>query len=185
MYSSQYDGKVPRHTCQCGYVDKVTGERCGVVGEWNQNPEAPAPRKHKILCMDHAREEGRLDNGRNSHLRRYVMCMSQEDKERARKLMKCDRAAKRMRPEKSPGNIRTKMVTLWLGTDAFKELDPHRTRAVLAQLRIPPPLVGDDKHRTHIYLLDSFSLADLDYLYKTRPSDGRRLYLVRGSSIIR
>ena len=154
-------------------------------GEFAYNPEAPTPKKHKIFCMDHAREDGRLGNGRNKHLRTYVMCMSQEDKERARKLVKCDRAAKRMRPALSPDNTRTFAVTRWLGTGAFKELDPYRTGAVLDQLRIPPPLLGTDRNRTRIYLLDSFSLADLDYLYTARPSDGRRLYLVRGSSIIR
>ena len=111
------------------------------------------------------------------------MCLSQEDKERARKLVKDDRAGSR-RLALSPDNIRTLRVKEWLGTDDFKELDPHRTSAVLDQLRIPPPLLGREKDRTRIYLLDSCPLADLEYLYKPR-SDGRRLYLVRGSSIIR
>ena len=174
-----------RHTVRCGFV--CEGVQCSVVGEWTQNPEAPTPKKHKIFCMDHAREDGRLGKGRNSHLRKYVMTLSEDDKKRARKLIKYKRAARRGRPQVSPGTSRTKMVTLWLGTDAFKELDPHRTSAVLDQLRIPPPLlrhVSDKRDRTRIYLLDSCPLADLEYLYKPR-SDGRRLYLVRGNSIIR
>ena len=180
IYNPAYDGKTRRWRVRCGFV--CDGVQCSVVGEWFQNPEAPTPKKHKIFCKDHAREDGRLED---KYLRSYVMCMSQEDKERARKLVKCDRAAKRMRPTLSPDNIRTLRVKEWLGTGAFKELDPYRTGAVLDQLRIPPPLLGVKKNRARIYLLDSCPLADLEYLYKARPSDGRRLYLVRGSSIIR
>ena len=182
IFDPAYDGRTRRWRVRCGFV--CEGVQCSVEGEFAYNPEAPTPKKHKIFCMDHAREDGRLGNGRNKHLRTYVMCMSQEDKERARKLVKDDRTAIR-RTANSTDNIRTQRVKEWLGTDDFKELDPHRTSAVLDQLRIPPPLLGTKTNRARIYLLDTCPLADLEYLYKARPSDGRRLYLVRGSSIIR
>ena len=179
IFDPAYDGRTRRWRVRCGFV--CEGVQCSVEGEFAYNPEAPTPKKHKIFCMDHAREDGRLED---KYLRTYVMCMSQEDKERARKLVKDDRTAIR-RTANSTDNIRTQRVKEWLGTDDFKELDPHRARAVLAQLRIPPPLLGTKTNRARIYLLDTCPLADLEYLYKARPSDGRRLYLVRGSSIIR
>ena len=186
----QFDG-IRRYRVQCGFVDRLSGCQCGEWGLWgNQaptgaSPHAPTARRHGIFCKGHAQQDERFMGGRNERLAYLQFNYPKEARKRAREQKNPGPSFHKKKARDSPNDVRRRMVSNWLGTRRFKELDPQRCRAVYAQLRIPPPLLGDKKDRTHIYLLDSFSLADLDYLYKARPSDGRRLYLVRGSSIIR
>lgn len=190
IYNPGYDD-IKRYDVQCDFVDKTSGCRCGEWGLWgNQAPEGKNPNSAKarqvgIYCRRHAQQEERFRGGREEANRRYQFEYPKEARKRAREQQNPKMWGGKKKSHGSPDEVRKQMVVTWLGTRRFKELDPQRCRAVYAQLRIPPPLLGDSPDRTRIYLLDSFALADLDYLYKARPSDGRRLYLVRGSSIIR
>jgi len=189
LYNEGYDD-VQRYDVQCDFVDKITGCRCGEWGLWgnqaNRNkPTAPTPRRHGIFCKGHAQQDERFMGGRNERLAYLQFNYPKDARKRAREQQRQGPSRNKQKADHTPNQTRRKIVGDWLGTRAFKELDPQRCQAVYAQLRIPPPLLGDDRDRTRIYLLDSFPLADLEYLYKARPSDGRRLYLVRGSSIIR
>ena len=176
-----YDGNVPRWTVRCGFVHG--GVQCSVVGESAQNPEAPKAKKVKIFCPHHARQEGRTVNGRNAEDKRYVMCLSKEDKKRARAEQKTIGRQKKKKLE-SPYMARRHTVKALLGTVAFQECSVFHREMILAELRVPPLLLGTRKDPTRVYLMNDFSLDDLKYLFEKR-ADGRMLYLVRGSSIIR
>ena len=168
---------------QCGAV--CEGVQCSVRGECNKNPETGRASKHGIFCAVHAREDGRTAKGRNSELRDLVMCKSLEDKKRAR--AEAERLGKeqRKKKKKSPAEARRESVSTWLGPRSFKECSVFHSKMVLDELRVPPLLLGDDQHRTRVYLRNDFALDDLQYLYKKRRKDGRMLFFVRGSSIIR
>jgi len=174
-----YDGNVPRWTVRCGFVHE--GVQCSVVGVTAQKPDAPKAKRVKIFCPHHAREEGRTFHGRNKEDRQYVMCLSDADKKRAREdTIYVDRKKKKTR---SPARLRKESVSMWLGSGGFEECNVYYTKLILGELRVPPLLLGG-YDRARVYLFNSFSLADLQYVYKRR-ADGRMLYLVRGSSIIR
>ena len=178
----EYDGKLKRWRVRCGFV--CQGLQCSVEGETAQNPEAPKASKHKIFCPRHAREDGRTTHGRNKKLRHYIMTLSETDKKRARADTKSvDRQQKKKRL--TPADARKKSVYTWLGKHSFKECSVFHSKMVLDELRVPPLLLGDDQHRTRVYLCNDFALDDLQYLYKKRRKDGRQLFFVRGSSIIR
>ena len=182
LYDAAYDGNVPRWPVRCGFV--CQGVQCSVEGETAQNPEAPKASKHKIFCPRHAREDGRTTHGRNKKLRHYIMTLSETDKKRARADTKSvDRQQKKKRL--TPADARKKSVYTWLGKHSFKECSVFHSKMVLDELRVPPLLLGDDQHRTRVYLCNDFALDDLQYLYKKRRKDGRMLFFVRGSSIIR
>jgi hypothetical protein len=186
-FNPEFDGKLKRYACQCGYVSKE-GERCTVMGESALNPESEKAKKHKIFCGGHAREDGRTARGRNKKLRHYVMTLSETDKKRARKDVTYFGGRKKKKI-KSPAAERNKTVSAWLGSVRFEECNRYHTDLVLNELRIPPLLLGGrgwaaGEPPTRVYLFNSFALADLQYLYKRR-ADGRMLYLVGGSSIIR
>jgi len=183
VYDSAFDGNVPRWRVRCGF--ECQGERCGVVGESAQNPEAPKAKRVKIFCPRHAREEGRTLKGRNKEDRRYVMCLSEEDKERARADRVTTSTHHKKRISRAPAVTRKNSVATWLGCRDFEECSVFHRNMILDELRVPPLLLGRDKDPTRVYFLSSFRLADLKYLFKKRPSDNRRLILVRGSSIIR
>ena len=181
VYDSAYDEKVRRWRVRCGCV--VQGVQCSVVGEYKTNPEAPRPSKYKIFCPRHAREDGRTMKGRNSKLRDLVMCKSVEDKKRLREdATSVDRQQKKKR--ETPARARKVTVAGWLGSSSFKECSVFDRNLILGELRVPPLLLGDSKKPTRVYLFNSFPLDDLKYLFEKR-ADGRMLYLVRGSSIIR
>ena len=188
IYNPEYDD-IERYDVQCGFVDKLTGCQCGEWGLWgNKAPTGKKPTSAKarqvgIYCRRHAQQEERFRGGREEANRMYQFVYPKESRKRAREQQNTG-AGGHTKPTRPLGETRKVVVKRWLGTGAFQELDPQRCQAVYAQLRIPPPLLGREKDRAHIFLLDSFPLANLDYLYKAR-SDGRRLYLVRGSSIIR
>jgi hypothetical protein len=179
IYNPAFDGKVKRWRVQCGF--ECGGERCPEVGEWNKDPEGPKAKEFGIFCRRHAREDGRFDKGRNRHLRHLVMTLSDADKKRAREdTIYVDRKKKKTR---SPPRLRKESVSMWLGSGGFEECNVYYTKLILGELRVPPLLLGGED-RTRVYLFNSFSLADLQYLYKRR-ADGRMLFFVRGSSIIR
>ena len=190
IYDPGWDD-IERYDVQCDFVDKTSGCRCGEWGLWgNKAPEGRKPTTAKarqvgIYCRRHAQQAERFRGGREEANSVYQFVYPKEARKRAREQQNPGPSRKKKPSLHTPADERRITVIKWLGTRAFKELDPQRCRAVYAQLRIPHPLLGTSHDRTHVYLLDSFALADLEYLYKARPSDGRRLYLVRGSSIIR
>ena len=111
------------------------------------------------------------------------MTLSETDKKRARADTKSvDRQQKKKRL--TPADARKKSVYTWLGKHSFKECSVFHSKMVLDELRVPPLLLGTTQNRTRVYLFNSFPLDDLRYLFEKR-ADGRMLYLVRGSSIIR
>ena len=181
MYQEEYDGKLKRWRVRCGFV--CEGKQCSVVGESGLNHEAPKAKSVKIFCKKHAREDGRIWKGRNQKLMNYVMSVSSEDKKRAREDQKHVNGQK-PRKKNSPAAERKQTVSGWLGSVRFEECNRYHADLVLNELRIPPLLLGRNKDPTRVYLLSSFALADLKYLFEKR-ADGRMLYLVRGSSIIR
>ena len=181
VYDSAYDGKMRRWRVRCGFV--CQGLQCSVEGETAQNPEAPKASKHKIFCPRHAREDGRTTHGRNKKLRHYIMTLSETDKKRARADTKSvDRQQKKKR--ETPARARKVTVAGWLGSSSFKECSVFDRNLILGELRVPPLLLGRERDPTRVYLFNSFRLDDLRYLYEKR-SDGRQLFFVRGSSIIR
>ena len=182
MYNPAHDGKTKRYDVRCGF--ECEGVQCGVVGQCIPNPEAPKSKKVKIFCQDHAREDGRTMTGRNKDLRHYVMTVSDEDKKRARADVKDDRF--RRKKKKVPADERRYTVSRWLGSKPFQECSVFHRNMIMDELRVPPLLRGDIiRNPTRVYLFNDFNLDDLKYLFKKRPSDKRRLFFVRGSSIIR
>ena len=122
--------------------------------------------------------------GRNKDLRHYVMTVSDEDKKRARADVKDDRF--RRKKKKVPADERRYTVSRWLGSKPFQECSVFHRNMIMDELRVPPLLRGDIiRNPTRVYLFNDFNLDDLKYLFKKRPSDKRRLFFVRGSSIIR
>lgn len=182
IYNPVFDGKVKRWRVQCGF--ECGGERCPEVGECAPNPEGKKAREVGIYCRRHAREDGRTTHGRNSHLRQYVMSLSTDDKKRARADAKGEGNYRKKKASVAPSVTRKHCVTKWLGSVEFEECSVYHTKLILDELRVPPLLLGESKKPTRVYLMDDFSLDDLQYLYKRR-ADGRMLFLVRGSSIIR
>ena len=154
-----------------------------MVGECVDSPTSPKASAHKILCRDHAREDGRTSKGRNRHLRHLVMTLSDADKKRAREDSK--QILNQRKKKKQPARTtRHKTLRAWLGPVAFEECSVFHRNMILDELRVPPLMLGKKKDPTRVYLLNSFRLDDLKHLYKRR-ADGRLLYLVRGSSIMR
>lgn len=182
LYNPAFDGNVPRWRVQCGF--ECAGERCGVWGEWTQSPEGKKAREVGIYCKRHAREDGRTTHGRNSHLRKYVMTLSADDKKRAREDQTHDNKQKKKKT-RGRSDERHRGVSKWLGSVAFEECSVFHSKMVLDELRVPPLLLGTSKNRTRVYLSNSFRLDDLRYLFEKRPSDNRQLFFVRGNSIIR
>ena len=181
IYNPAFDGKMKRWRVQCGF--ECGGERCPFVGEVNCDPESPKAKEFGIFCKRHAREDGRTAKGRNKHLRHLVMTLSEADKKRARADQKyVDKARKKKR--ETPEMVRKKSVYTWLGKHSFKECNVFHSKMVLDELRIPPLLLGERMRRTRVYLCNDFALDDLKYLFEKR-ADGRQLFFVRGSSIIR
>ena len=176
----EYDGRLKRWPVRCGFV--CEGKQCSVVGESGQNPEAPKAKSVKIFCKKHAREDGRIWKGRNQQLMNYVMSVSSEDKKRAREEAKKKEVQKKQR--RAPTDKRNKSVYEWLGTRRFKEYSVFHRNMILGELRVPPLLLGDSKKPTRVYLMNDFALDNLKYLFEKR-ADGRQLFFVRGSSIIR
>ena len=182
VYDEEYDGKFKRWRVQCDF--ECEEGRCPVVGEWHHKPEGKKAREVGIYCRRHAREDGRTTDGRNSHLRTYVMTLSADDKKRAREDVKHEQKRKKKKVL-TPGVHRKKSVQSWLGTLRFEECSVFHRDMILDELRVPPLLLGRGKDPARVYLCDSFRLDDLKYLFKKRRSDGRQLFFVRGNSIIR
>ena len=181
LYDPAYDGKGKRWRVQCGF--ECAGERCRVMGECARNPEGPKAREFGIYCPRHAREDGRTKTGRNKDLRHYIMTVSKDDKKRLREDQKyVDKAPKKKR--NSPAVKRKASVYEWLGSRSFKECSVFDRNMILGELRVPPLLLGDSKRPTRVYLMNDFSLDNLKYLFEKR-ADGRKLFFVRGNSIIR
>ena len=183
-YDPAYDGRVPRWRVRCGF--ECDGVRCPAVGECSTNPDAPRAREVLIFCRDHGREDGRTANGRHSNLTQYVMSLSKEDKKRAR-ADASSRGGQRKKKKETAAHTRKRNVKLWLGSGKFKECSVFHSKMILSELRVPSLLLGGHKKgepRSRVFLFDSFALTDLKYLFEKRV-DGRMLYLVRGSSIIR
>lgn len=180
-FNPAYDGNVPRWRVRCGFV--CQGVQCSVVGESAVNPEAPKAKRVKIFCSRHAREEGRTVKGRSKDLKRYVMSLPEEAKKRARAEAKSTLKVKKKKVD-TPDDKRKASIRRWLGSSSFKECSAFHRNMILDELRVPPLLLGGSKDPTRVYLCDSFRLDDLRYLFEKR-SDGRQLFLVRGSSIIR
>ena len=111
------------------------------------------------------------------------MTLSADDKKRAREDQKYVNRQKK-KTAISPTAQRNISVSMWLGSDPFKECSVFHSGVILDELRVPPLLRGNSRNRTRVYLFNSFRLDDLRYLYEKR-SDGRQLFFVRGSSIIR
>ena len=122
--------------------------------------------------------------GPNRKLRDLVMCVPLEDKKRARAEAEKLGKGQKKKKTKSPEEERRRSVSTWLGLRSFKECSVFHSKMVLDELRVPPLLLGTTQNRTRVYLFNSFPLDDLRYLFEKR-ADGRMLYLVRGSSIIR
>ena len=181
LYNPAYDGRVKRWRVRCGFV--CQGVQCSAEGECNVNPVAPRPSKHGVFCAKHAREDGRTMKGPNRKLRDLVMCVPLEDKKRAREDQKYVNRQKKKKTI-SPTAQRKISVSCWLGSGPFKECSVFHRNLVLEELRVPPLLLGRERDPTRVYLFNSFRLDDLRYLYEKR-SDGRQLFFVRGSSIIR
>lgn len=112
------------------------------------------------------------------------MSVPLEDKKRAREdQIYVD--GQRKKKKSSPEQERRTFVSKWLGSRSFKECSVFHSKMVLDELRVPPLLLGYGEQRTRVYLCNDFALKDLQYLYKKRRKDGRQLFFVRGSSIIR
>ena len=181
IYNPAFDGKVNRWRVQCGF--ECGGERCPAVGECGRNPEGKKASEVGIYCRRHAREDGRTTKGRNSHLKKYVMTLSADDKKRARADVKEDRF--RRKKTRVPADKRKITVSRWLGSVPFEECSVFHREMILDELRVPPLLLGDrSRDPTRVYLMNDFPLDDLKYLFEKR-ADGRQLFFVRGSSIIR
>ncbi len=176
IYDPAYDNQ-KRWDVACGYPGG-----CDAKGEWYNNPTSPAALRNGIYCPRHARQAGRHRGGRESSKSCYTFCKPVAVKRRLREEARNLGRPGAKRIDQSPYKSRQRQVKEWL-SKPFEELSTYDTDIVLSQLRIPDEMLEYGNNRTRVYLLNSFPLEDLQYLYKKR-SDGRRLILARCNRVI-